>query len=169
MTEEELQALMALNLNVLQQYIPYLTAVTQLQIAQGIYIGLTAEEIIAQIESAALSNAQMQTLITTALNNYSRTVTNQMMQDADKDTKYIYIGALDGRTRDKCIYYMAESGTDGITYDQILGLTDGAYSLQYGGGFNCRHKWEAKSEFGLDKRFFNPEKAKTMQEEDNGA
>ena len=56
---------------------------------------------------------------------------------------------------------MAESGTDGITYDQILGLTDGAYSLQYGGGFNCRHKWEIQSKEG---GFNDPEEAKKRLE-----
>ena len=160
MTEAELQLLLQLNLNVLQQYIPYLTAQMQVQLAQGIYAGLTPSQILANIESAALSNSQLQTLVTTALNNYSRSVTLGMMNEAPKNTKYIYIGPVDSKTRDICLQQMAASG-DGLTQAQII-KRFGSDVLQYAGGYNCRHKWEAMSEFGIDKKFYNPTKAKGL-------
>ena len=163
MTEAQLLQLMQLNMNVWQQYLPYLSAQMQLQIAQGIYSGLTTEQIIQNISGTVFSQGQLETLITTLLTDYSRSVTTAMMNDAPADEKYIYIGPLDGKTRDICVYYMAESGVDGITKAQIQGLTEGDYSLTRGGGYNCRHKWESKSEFGLSVDFFNPQGAEELR------
>ena len=158
MTEQELQILMNMNMNVWNSYLPYLSAQIQLQIIQGVYAGLTAEEIIANINGAVLSESQLETLITTALNDYSRLVTLGMMNDAPRDERYIYIGPLDGKTRDICVQQMS-SGS--LTKSQIIS-TYGSQVLVYGGGWNCRHKWEAQSEYGLGINFHNPDGAKEI-------
>ena len=95
----------------------------------------------------------MQTLVNTTLNTYSRQVTNQMMKVAPNNTKYIYIGPLDDRTRDECLEY-ANAGE--LTEAQIESNGWSA-SLSDGGGFNCRHKWEIASEEGV--KFFEGDKA----------
>tara|TARA_Y100000401_G_scaffold116500_1_gene122417 strand:- start:116 stop:610 length:495 start_codon:yes stop_codon:yes gene_type:complete len=164
MTEEELQILLGANIAVWEAYMPYLAAQMQLQIIQGSYAGLTAEQILENINTAVLSESQIETLITTALNDYSRLVTLGMMQDAPKDEKYIYIGPLDGKTRDLCVEQMSAGS---LTYDQII-KNFGSSVLKEGGGYNCRHKWESQSEFGLDKKFYNPKKAKEIRDGSKG-
>ena len=147
MTEEEIQFLIEMNEDVWDSYIPYLSAQVQQQLALGSFTGLTVEQIVANITAAALSQAQVETLITTSLNNYSRSITASIMEEEPDDTLYWYIGPLDGRTRDICVRYMS---ADKVTQSEILRMVNGRYSLSYGGGYNCRHKWEVagkKSEF----------------------
>mgnify|MGYP003142869520 FL=1 len=72
MTEEEIQVLIEMNEEVWDSYLPYLSAQVQQQLALGSFTGLTAQEVVANITNAALSPTQVQTLVTTSLNNYSR-------------------------------------------------------------------------------------------------
>ena len=123
------------------------------QVAQGLQAGLTAKQITQQVAVSSISNAQMQTVVNTTLNTYSRMVTNQMMDIAPDNTKYVYIGPVDDRTRDECLS-MASAGA--ITKKEIVSRFGEAVLID-GGGFNCRHKWEIQSKEG---GFNDPEEAK---------
>ena len=155
MTEEEIQALILLNEEVWDTYLPYLAAQVQQQVALGSFTGLTVEQVVANIESAALSPAQVETLITTSLNNYSRAVTYGTMQDDPDDTLYWYIGPADGRTRDICLQQISAGK---ITQKEIIS-NFGSEVLVYGGGYNCRHIWE---EAGTVSEFHQTEEAKDI-------
>ena len=155
MTEEEIQALILLNEEVWDTYLPYLAAQVQQQVALGSFTGLTVEQVVANIESAALSPAQVETLINTSLNNYSRAVTYGTMQDDPDDTLYWYIGPADGRTRDICLQQISAGK---ITQKEIIS-NFGSEVLVYGGGYNCRHKWE---EAGTVSEFHQTEEAKDI-------
>jgi len=122
------------------------------QVVKGVQAGLSITEIVASVTDASISNAQMQTLVNTSLNTYSRQVTNQMMDIAPSNTKYVYIGPVDEKTRDKCLQ-MASAGR--LTLNQIKSQF-GEAVLVDGGGFNCRHKWEIASEEGTT--FFEGDK-----------
>ena len=152
MTEEEIQVLILMNEDVWDSYIPYLSAQVQQQLALGSFTGLTAQEVVANITDAALSPTQVQTLITTSLNNYSRSITHSIMQEEPDDTLYWYIGPVDGRTRDICLQQVA-SGK--LTEREIVSNFGGSV-LAYGAGFNCRHKWELA---GNVSEFHQPKKA----------
>ena len=115
------------------------------QVVKGLQAGMSATQIIENVSSASISNAQMQTLVNTTLNTYSRQVTNQMMDIAPKTTKYVYIGPVDDRTRDECLD-MSSAGA--LTLEQITSRFGDAVLVD-GGGFNCRHKWEIASDEGL--------------------
>lgn len=82
--------------------------------------------------------------INDSMNNMSRSVTTQMMKDAPPDLTYVYIGAIDEKTRPFCL----EAASQGaLTEEQILGLGgEYAESLVSGGGINCRHNWELASD-----------------------
>ena len=114
------------------------------QVSKGLQVGLTAQQITEGVINSSISNAQIQTLVNTTLNTYSRQVTNQMMKNAPATTKYVYVGPVDDRTRDECLD-MAEEGE--ITESEIL-TKFGEAVLADGGGFNCRHKWEIASTEG---------------------
>ena len=115
------------------------------EVVKGLQAGLSTTQILENVTNASISNSQMQTLVNTSLNSYSRQVTNQMMSIAPKTTKYVYIGPVDDRTRDECLD-MASAGA--LTLDQIVSRF-GEAPLVDGGGFNCRHKWEIASSEGL--------------------
>ena len=115
------------------------------EVIKGLQTGLSTTQILENVTNASISNAQMQTLVNTTLNTYSRQVTNQMMDIAPATTKYVYIGPVDEKTRDECLQ-MASAGA--LTLEEIRSkFGDGV--LLDGGGFNCRHKWEIASSEGL--------------------
>ena len=114
------------------------------ELVTGIQSGLPLNTIIQSVSNSSISNAQMQTLVNTTLNTYSRTITNQMMENAPATTKYVYVGPVDDRTRLECLDY-ASAGE--ITEAEIIG-NGWTASLIDGGGFNCRHKWEIASTEG---------------------
>ena len=158
MTEEEIQLLIQMDIAVWEAYLPFLATQIQQQVALGSFAGLTRAEIIKNITDAALSSAQVQTLVTTTLNNYSRSVTSAIMEDEPNDTLYQYIGPIDGRTRDICL----EMGASPLlTQEQII-KNFGPDVLVYGGGYNCRHKWQSVSRIGVPKSMFNPKKAEEL-------
>ena len=163
MTEAEIQLLIAMDSQVWEAYLPYLAAQMQQQIAAGSFAGLTRQQIIANIESAALSARQVETLVTTSLNNYSRAVTRTMMAEEPDNTLYQYIGPIDGRTRDICLQ-MGKSPP--ITESEIINEF-GPSVLSFGGGYNCRHKWQSISKIGVSKSFYNPSKAKELSSGNN--
>ena len=159
MTEEEIQVFILLNEEVWDAYIPYLSAQVQQQATLGAFTGLTSEQIVSNIESVALSASQVETLVTTSLNNYSRAVTYGIMQEEPDDTLYWYIGPVDGKTRDICMRY---TSIGKVTQKEIQKLDNGEYSLVYGGGYNCRHKWEVA---GKVSEFHQPKKATKFRKE----
>ena len=163
MTEEEIQLLIEMDIAVWESYLAFLSAQIQQLVGLGAFAGLSRADIIKNITDAALSSAQVETLVTTSLNNYSRAVTRTIMEDEPNDTLYQYIGPIDGRTRDICLFF-ASSGE--ITETQIKKLRGGEESLSFGGGYNCRHKWQSISEFGVSKNIYNPKKADELLPEE---
>ena len=108
------------------------------EVVKGVQAGLSVDDIITSVTNSSISNSQMQTLVNTTLNSYSRSITTAMMEEAPDDTLYHYIGPVDGKTRDICLR-MASEGR--VTRSQIE-KTYGREVLIDGGGFNCIHKWE---------------------------
>ena len=158
MTEQQIQLLIEMDIEVWDSYLPYLSAQIKQQIVLGAYSGLTAAEIVANIGSATLTGTQVATHITTSLNNYSRSINLLMMEESPKETLYQYVGPIDGRTRDICLR-MGSKGT--LTQSQI----EKAYGrdvLIYGGGYNCRHAWEERADISVMKELYNPEKARRL-------
>ena len=150
--ETTLESFLDGNISILDELIG--TEASQLTslLSAGAISGMEASEILNQVTVAA-SPAAQRALINTRLNTYSRVATNTMMKDAPKDTKYVYVGPVDDRTRDECLD-MASQGA--LTEEQIIS-TNGAAVLADGGGINCRHKWEIASEEGS--RFHDPKGA----------
>ena len=158
MTEQQIRLLIEMDAEVWEAYLPYLSAQMKQQITLGVFTGLTEAEIISNITSAALSESQVETLLTTALNNYSRSINLMMMEEAPTNTLYQYVGPIDGRTRDICLKM---GGEQPITMSEIE-KAYGRSVLTYGGGYNCRHAWEEISDIGVMKELYDPTKAKAL-------
>ncbi len=79
-----------------------------------------------------LSEGQINTLIDTSLSTFERNVTTSMMNELPDDQLYVYVGPLDGKTREICLEMI---GAGPLTLDEITSRF-GAEVLQVGGGFN---------------------------------
>ena len=108
------------------------------QVSQGLIAGLTSKQITEGLIDSSISVRQMETVVNTTLNTYSRMATNQMMDTAPDNTLYNYIGPADGRTRDFCLQQISAGR---LTEAEIVS-NFGVSVLKDGGGFNCRHKWD---------------------------
>ena len=106
-------------------------------VAKGITTGLHESQMIALIKDNTLSKSQISTVVNTQLNNYSRTVTNEMMKTASSNAKYVYIGPSDEKTRPICSNLLTQGE---VTHKTIE--ANWPQTLTEGGGYNCRHKWE---------------------------
>ena len=79
---------------------------------------------------------QIETIVDTASQVFSRSVTAAMADELPDETKYRYVGADDDKTRPIC-REMLDSGA--LTMAEIDSQFPGAFIE--GGGFNCRHQW----------------------------
>ena len=88
--------------------------------------------------------------IQTGFNQYSNSVTNMMAEKAPDDTKYVYIGAYDDKTRPEC---EAKINAGILTRQQIIDKFDDMNNEIW----NCRHKWDELSSSPEDQGY-NPKK-----------
>ena len=78
------------------------------EVVNGIIAGTPVQTVLQAVQGqGALSRRQLQTLIDTAMNEYSRSVTKVMIDKMPDDMEYQYIGALDEKTRPECLEMMA--------------------------------------------------------------
>jgi predicted Zn-dependent protease with MMP-like domain len=120
-------------------------------ITSGILGGLTKDDIIKGIE-ADLRPDQIDTLVTTALSNYSASITSLMADQLPTNVSYVYSGPVDKKTRPLCLQFMS-SGK--MTREQIESVAPNAFIER--GGFNCRHQWRL---YTKQVQMFNPKGAK---------
>jgi len=124
------------------------------EIIKGAISGSSDKDILKAIQSqAGLSPSGMQTLVTTGLNDYSRSVSKVQMDNMSKTQKYRYVGAIDDKTRPICLE-MWDAGK--LTQDEIESRF-GSNVLVEGGGFNCRHQWLPVEAEDQSKDFRNAE------------
>ena len=116
-------------------------------IVNGISSGQTPTQV---MESIAIVTPDIETLVVTTYGQYSNAVTNLISQKLPDNTKYVYIGAYDSRTREACVSKIESSPA---TRSEII--------AQFGDMnneiWNCRHGWEQMSSSPKDQGF-NKEK-----------
>jgi hypothetical protein len=138
-TDEVLTALLRMDNNTFMKQIGLMGDQVRNEAARGIIAGASEADISQSILKGAggvLRPDQAETLANTALNTFERNVTVEMASNDPKDTRYIYQGPVDDRTRDICIDMMSAGA---LTRDEVDSSFPGAFSD--GGGFNCRHRW----------------------------
>ena len=105
--------------------------------------GSTRKQMVSELsQTGVFAQREIIAHVNTALANYSRSITVKMSESDPADRKYHYLGPLDGKTRPICLE-MLSSGE--VELGDIDILFPG--SLSDGGGFNCRHRWKAVTEF----------------------
>ena len=137
-TEETLRSLTNFSTSAFADHLGQMGNIIKKEIVKGAIAGATEKGIFDAIQQqAGLSGSQMETLVTTGLNDYSRSVGKVMIDQLGDNQKYRYVGAIDGRTRDVCLDMW---GAGNLTKDQITSRF-GASVFISGGGYNCRHQW----------------------------
>lgn len=104
-------------------------------------------------ESPSLFRSRAQTLANTYIQGFDRTVTARKAQQAGIET-FVYLGPKDDLTREFCSDVLAGIGNKVFnipskpgkviyTLSEIEAMNNGTplNPLQFGGGFNCRHKF----------------------------
>ena len=136
--EAELQSLLVASEQYFGASLVGMGGVIKQQVLTGIVNDRTVGEIVELIGKQGYASHSLNRIINDGMNNYSRSVSSYMMDEAPANTKYVYIGPADEKTRDFCLQLMAAGE---LTRKQIRekGWTS---SLTEGGGGNCRHNWE---------------------------
>ena len=128
------------------------------EVIAGIMNNRTADEIVEVIGKKGYgAGVGMKRIVSDGMNNYSRAVTRMMMDEAPDNTKYIYIGPADEKTRDFCL---SAIGAGGLTKAEIESM-GWSFSLTEGGGINCRHGWEPMSK-NVRGQFYQKEEAEDI-------
>ena len=141
-TEDTLQILLTQSEQYLSGEITAMANTMKQEIVAGMINEKTAEEIIVNLgKKGYAADVGMTRIVNDGMNNYSRAVTRMMMDEAPDNTKYIYIGPADEKTRSFCL---SAINAGAITMAQIKSK-GWSGSLTGGGGINCRHGWEPMS------------------------
>ena len=156
-SEEELQALLIASEQYFGANLVGMGGVIKQQVLTGIVNDRSIDDIIGLIGKQGYASHSLERIVNDGMNNYSRAVSSFMMEEAPENTKYVYIGAADERTRDFCLKLMAAGE---LTRKQIRdnGWTS---SLTEGGGINCRHNWEMAAT-KVKTAFHNQDKAQEL-------
>ena len=156
--EFELQALLTQSEQYLSGQISAMGNVLKQEVINGIINRSSVDEILDIIgKKGYAADVGMKRILNDGLNNYSRAVSRMMMEEAPDNTKYIYIGPADEKTRDFCLSAIQVGA---VTMKQIESM-GWRSSLTDGGGVNCRHGWEMESR-DTRSQFYRKEEAEDI-------
>jgi len=124
------------------------------QIVQGLVTGKTNPEIVKNMDEVNLTNTQLNTVVSTAYNDYGRAVVSATYQDKPEQ-KFLY---GEGREIDNphiseicrnALILQAEKYSEGVTRKEIdNGLYQGIDFI-HGRGYNCSHSFFPATEFAI--------------------
>ena len=102
---------------------------------QSVIGGLSEEAFALRLERIGFQPHQANALVNENLRRFSRSVTNEMANNASTDTLYIWEGPVDERTSGECLELM---GLGPMTQEEFESVFPGAFIN--GTHFNCRHQ-----------------------------
>lgn len=110
-------------------------------IANGKFPNQILKESVTELKTLGHSIDSMSKEIQTGFSQYSNSITNMIAEELPKSAKFVYIGAYDDRTRDRCVQKI-KFGAEGATAAQIRK----AFGNLNNEVWNCRHGWEQMSD-----------------------
>ena len=102
---------------------------------QSVIGGLSEEAFALRLERIGFQPHQANALVNENLRRFSRSVTNEMANNASTDTLYIWDGPVDERTSDECLQLISLGPITQAEFESIL---PGVFIN--GTHFNCRHQ-----------------------------
>ena len=157
--ESTLQALLTQSEQYLSGQVAAMGSTLKQEVINGIINNRTVDEIMDVIGTKGYGATGMRRIINDGLNNYSRAVSRMMMDESPDNTKYIYIGPADGKTRPFCLSAI-QAGARTMAEIKSMG-GEWFDSLTGGGGINCRHGWEMASR-DTRSQFYRKEEAEEI-------
>ena len=150
LTEATLQSLLNNSKGMISDEVTKHLSKTALQsIIDGIGSKQTTSQVIASLDEKIPNIA---TLVNTTYSQFSNTITNMTAEKLPENTKFIYIGANDEETRERCVEKIIAGS---LTRKEIIGRFGDMNNELY----NCRHKWEEMSDSPADQGY-NPQEFK---------
>lgn len=150
LTEATLQSLLNNSKGMISDEVTKHLSKTALQsIIDGIGSKQTTSQVIASLDEKIPNIA---TLVNTTYSQFSNTITNMTAEKLPENTKFIYIGANDEKTRERCVEKIIAGS---LTRKEIIGRFGDMNNELY----NCRHKWEEMSDSPADQGY-NPQEFK---------
>ena len=142
-TEDTLQALTNFSTSSFADSLGKMSGVIKTEIVKGALGEATEQGILQAIQQqAGLSNAQMRTLVTTGLNDYSASVGKIMIDESPDNQKFRYVGAIDDKTRPFCLrVWEAGEMTKKEIKERFPTNDQNGDTFINRGGYNCRHQW----------------------------
>ena len=110
---------------------------------KGISANLTPAEV---LDSIGEVTGTLETQVVTAYGQYSNSVASLLSESLPDNTTFIYIGAYDSKTRDRCV---EKIGFSPATRESIIGRF-GDFNNEI---WNCRHRWEQESSSPKDQGY----------------
>ena len=160
-SEDTLQILLTQSAQYLDGEIAGMSNAVKQQVVSGIMNKRTTTEILESINKKGYGGyVGMKRIVGDGLNNYSRAVSTMMMEEAPDNTKYVYIGPADEKTRGFCLTLISAGA---MTQKEIVNNGWGS-SLTEGGGVNCRHNWEIASQDSVA-QFHEVKEAKELKKD----
>ena len=132
--------------NISSEVTKHLSSVTMQNIIDGIATNKTVGETLLTI-TEQMPNSKL--VVNTAYNQFSNSLTTMLADELPENTKWIYIGANDSKTRERCKFKI---GAGALTRKQILNKFGDMNNELY----RCRHKWEQMSSSPEDQNY-NPQ------------
>ena len=132
--------------NISSEVTKHLSSVSMQTIIDGIATNKSVAETVAAIKQQ-MPNPEL--IVNTAYSQFDNTLTTMLADELPANTKWIYIGPLDSRTRDSCRAKNGYSGVGGKTQKKILNR----FGNMYDGLYRCRHGWVQRSSSPEDQGF----------------
>ena len=147
LSEPTIRALLGMTKNNISANVTkHLSSVTMQNIIDGIATNKTVGETLLTINEQ-INNPKL--VVNTAYNQFSNSLTTMLADELPENTKWIYIGANDAKTRERC---KVKIGAGSLTRKQILNKFGDMNNELY----RCRHKWEQMSSSPEDQNY-NPQ------------
>ena len=144
--ESSIRALLNITKASVRSNLGNISSVTMHGIIDGIATGKTVGDTLLLIKEQ-IPNPEL--VVNTAYNQFSNTLTTMLADELPENTKWIYIGANDSKTRERC---KAKIGAGALTKKQILNK----FGNMNNEIWRCRHKWEQMGRNPADQGY-NPE------------
>lgn len=136
-TESQLLALRTVQETSIIAYTQQLGEQMRISLIEGVSSGLSKEELKSLLgRNLNLSPGRIETVVSTSMATYRRSVTAVMAESLPEDTLFWYEGPLDHKTRPICRVMLSVGPL-------MRGDIDASFPGAFldGGGYNCRHEW----------------------------
>ena len=144
--ESSIRALLNNTKKTVMDNMKVVSSTTMTGIIDGIATNKSVEQTLETIKGQ-IPNTEV--VVNTAYNQFNNTLTTMLADELPANTKWIYIGANDSKTRQQC---KDKIGAGPLTKKQILNKFDDMNNEIW----NCRHKWEQMSSSPEDQGY-NPQ------------